>query len=408
MKTNKFFKFFAVAIFCWLSNTLTLFAVEQVADSTQFATAFNEMKTSGGGVIELTANITLRLALNDVYVLSSTAGNPIEINVGAFRINANGPGGATSDASPVLEVGDNMYIHGTATVLMANTRAKIRVAGGLVKTFTTTAGAAALQADQGWVYVTGGKVSVEASAPTTAFAVWGGNFMSVVITGGTIEAIGENTRALRISDGTASISNATITTNGNGSYALLSLGANAMTIGDNTTIITTSTNSTDAALVSGGATSKIIIPSTATNVSITSSIKYKLDNAAAAVLDLRPTLTISANPVDGSTMTYPNNNVTLTASGNESMALSGMYYAFGVNPTTSSLWIASGGTIQAPSASTVIKAAIGKNGTMDTNIFTFNYTVNDIPADAVVNISSFAELQTAYTNPKQDHRVQLK
>jgi hypothetical protein len=95
-------------------------------------------------------------------------------------------------------------------------------------------------------------------------------------------------------------------------------------------------------LVSGGATSKIIIPSTAANVSITSSIKYKLDNAAAAVLDLRGTLTITASPVSGSTLTYPNNNVTLTASGNESMALAGIYYSYATNPTTSNLNVSSG------------------------------------------------------------------
>ena len=396
MKKNNYIKKIALAIICSLS--LSVFAEPVlVGDSTQFATAFNNMKSSGGGVIELTANITLRLALNDVYELSTSAENPIEINTGAYRIIANGPGGATSEASPVLEIGDNMYVHGTAIVLQAMARAKVRVAGGEVKTVTTTGGIA-LEANQGWVYVTGGKVSVESPEGTLAFAVWAGNFMSIVVSGGTIEAVGDNTRALRISDGTATISDATITADGNGAYALLSLGANNMTIGDNTSITTTSTAGTDAALVGGGATSRIVIPSTASNVTITSSIKYKLDNTAAAVLDLRGPLTITANPVDGSTLTYPNNNVTLTAEGNESMALSGFYYNYGSNPTTSSLWAASGASIQAPSASTVIKAAIGKNGTMDSNIFTFNYTVNDIPADAVINISNFADLQTAYTN----------
>ena len=397
MKQNNYIKTIMLAIICSLSFSIFASPV-LVSDSTEFATAFNNMKTTGGGVIELTADITIRLALNDVYELNSTAGNAIEINTGTHKIIASGPGGATGDNSPVLEIGDNMYVHGTATVLQAIARAKVRVAGGEVKTITTTAGAAALEANQGWVYVTGGKVSVEASAPTTAFAVWAGNFMSIVVSGGTIEAVGDNTRALRISDGTTTITNATVTADGNGAYALLSLGANNMTIGDNTTISTTSSNGTDAALVGGGATSRIIIPSTADNVTITSSNKYKLDNSAAAVLDLRGPLTITANPVSGSTLTYPNNNVVFTASGNESMALAGIYYSYSANPSTSDLNIVSGGSILAPSESTTIKASIGKNGTMDSEIFTFTYTVNDIPADAVINISNFADLQTAYTN----------
>lgn len=396
MKKNNYIKKIALAIIYSLS--LSVFAEPVlVSDSTQFASAFNSMKVSGGGVIELTSDITIRLALNDVYELNSTSGNPIEINTGTYKIIAFGPGGVTSDASPVLEIGDNVYIHGTATVLQAMSRAKVRITGGEVKTVTTT-GAAAVEANQGWVYVTGGKVSVESPEGTFAFALWSGNYMSIVITGGTIEAVGDNTRAVRISDGTATISGATITAEGSNAYALLSLGANIMTIGDNTAITTSSTNGTDAALVGGGATSKIVIPSSASNVSITSSIKYKLDNTGAAVLDLRGSLSIIANPVNGSTLNYPDNNITLTAEGNESMALSGLYYSYGTNPTTSSLWAASGASIQAPSASTVIKAAIGKNGTMDSNIFTFNYTVNNIPADAVVNISNFTDLQNAYTS----------
>jgi hypothetical protein len=56
-----YFKLLALAIVCCLGTTA--FAQTQVTDSTSFATAFNVMKTSGGGTIEL---------LNDISFVIST------------------------------------------------------------------------------------------------------------------------------------------------------------------------------------------------------------------------------------------------------------------------------------------------------------------------------------------------
>jgi len=400
MKTN-YFKLFALAILCCISTTMyAVVPVTQVTDSTSFATAFNAMKIGGGGTIELMNDITLILAKLQTYALESDISNPIQINTKEFKIIPTGATGVATGDNANLQIGNYVDIYGTNVVLKSVNRAIIRVVGGSVKTYASfgVANAAAIWTSDAWVYVSGGTVSVEAAIPVgNNFAIYMTNNFTTVVTGGTISATGDNTRALNVGNGAATITGATITANGNGAYALLASGSNTMTISDNTTITTTSAGGTDAALVSDGTTSKITIASTVANVNITSSHKYKLDNAGGAVIDLRG-LTLSASPVDGSSLTYPSNNVTITATGNESSATCGIYYGYTVAPTTASPNIASGATVAASSATTVIKASIGKNGFIDTNVFTFNYTVSNLPAGLPIDVSTFADLLTAYTN----------
>jgi len=391
MKFYQHLKLAILAVLCFLWPNV--FAQIQVGDFASFDAAFQSMKTSGGGTIELTANITFQLAKDQIYSLASDAENPIQINTGSYSLISSGTGTTADNA--VLEVGDNVSIYGTSTVLLATSRGIVRVAGGSVKT-TATSGTnpAAVKADQGWVYVTGGKITVEVATSTLAFGVWSGNYMSIVITGGTIEAIGDGTRAVRISDGNATISGVTVTANGIGAYGLLSLGTNTMVIGNNTTVTTTSTDGSDAGIVSGGPSSRIYIPADAANVNITSSHKYKLDNADAEVLDFRG-VNLTANPPSGTEFVDPG-EVTLTAAGNESMALARIYYNYDASPTTSSSYIANGGTVPVFSAITTIKASIGKpDATYNNTVYTFTYTVQN-PGGPIM-VGSFNDLKNAYT-----------
>ncbi len=395
MRKTNYFKLFILAIICCLSTNA--FAQTLVGDFASFDAAFTSMKTSGGGTIQLTAPITIQLAAQTSYNLSTDASNPIEIDTQQFSIIVSGTN-ATAD-STILKIGDNMNIHGTSTVLANLNRGIIRITGGTISSTTTVSGTSTVYANSGWIFISGGTISMNATGVANAYAVNVINNFALVLRGGTISAIGDNTRALSLTDGVTPtpIYNATITANGIGAYGIQSLGGNSLTIGDNISITTTSTNSTDAALVGGGSTSKIIIPATVSNLTLTSSIKYKLDNAGSAVIDLR-NLTLTASPVDGSSLTYPSNNVTLTASGNESSATCGIYYGFTVAPTSASPNIASGASVAATSATTVLKASFGKNGFIDTNVFTFNYTVSGLPANLPVDVSTIADFQTAFTN----------
>ncbi|MDP4238251.1 MAG: chitobiase/beta-hexosaminidase C-terminal domain-containing protein [Bacteroidota bacterium] len=389
---------FLLAILCCLGTSLS---AQISVDSLRFRTVFDSLKTVGGGTMNLTTDMPVRMVAHQTYALESDVSNPIQINTNQFKIISIGDN-VTAD-STILRIGDNVSILGTSTVIANLNRGIIRINGGLIKSTTSISGTSAVIANAGWIYVSGGTISVEATGVTTACALNVLNSFSLVLRGGTISAFGDNTRALSLTDGVTNIANiikpfsgGTITASGNGAYGIQSLGVNSLTIGDNTTVTTTSTNGTDAALVGGGASSLIVIPSTSQNVNISSSISYKLDNTGAAVLDMRGA-TLTANPVDGSSLTYPTNNVVLTASGNASMAKASIYYSNVVNPTTTSPTIDSGGSVPANSASTIIKAAIGKNGYIDPTVYTFNYTVSGLPANLPINVSSLADLQAAYT-----------
>jgi len=398
MKKSFFYKFLFFAIGCCISTTV----VAQISvDSLRFKPVFDSLKTVGGGTINLTTDMPVRLAAHQTYALESDASNPIQINTNQFKIISIGDN-VTAD-STILSVGNNVSILGTSIVLTNLNRGILRVNGGLIKSVTSISGTSAILANAGWIYVSGGTISIEATGVTTAYALSVSNSFSLVLRGGTISAIGDNTRALSLTDAVTNPINilkpfagATILASGNSAYGIQSLGVNSLAIGDNTTITTTSSNNTDAALVGGGASSLIVIPSTSQNVNITSSNPYKLDNTGAGVLDMRGAV-LTANPADGTSLTYPANNVTLTASGNASMAKASIYFSNVVNPTTTSPTIASGGSIPANSPSTILKAVIGKNGFMDSNIYTFNYTVSGLPANLPISVSSLADLQSAYT-----------
>jgi len=394
MKKTNYFKLFALALTCCLSTTI--YAQTLVTDSLSFATAMADLQSptgstgGAGGVIQLNAPLTLR-PWKQTYLLASTAIAPIEINTQQFSITVSGTG--TTADSTILQIGNNLNIHGTSIVLTNLKNGIIRITGGLINSTTTISGTSTVLANAGWSYISGGTVTMNATGVTNAYAVSAVNNFPLVLRGGTISVVGDNTRALSLTDNVTPtpISGSTITASGIGAYAIQSLGVNSLTIGDNMTI--TTSGGSDAALVGGGSTSKIVIPSTASNVIITSSIPYKLDNAGSAVLDLRGTLSITANPVTGTTLATPG-NVVLTASGNASMALAGIYYTFDTNPTTASPNIASGGNAMAASATTTIKASIGKNGIIDGNVFTFVYTVTN--PSTTQYVSTPAGLLSAY------------
>ena len=73
---------------------------------------------------------------------------------------------------------------------------------------------------------------MNATGVANAYAVNVINNFSLVLRGGTISGVGDNTRALSLTDGVTPtpISGTTITANGNGAYAIQSLGGNSLTV----------------------------------------------------------------------------------------------------------------------------------------------------------------------------------
>jgi hypothetical protein len=378
-------------------------SAEISVDSLRFKTVFDSLKTVGGGTMSLTTDMPVRIAKSTTYALESDLSNPINIKANQFKIIAIGDG--TSADSCFLRVGNNVNISGTNIVLSDYKRGHIRIVGGSVTSNTTTPGSAAIFANDGWVFISGGTVSVNATGLTTgnyAFAVNTVNYMALSITGGTISATGDNTRAVTASDyGNGflkPISGATLTASGSGVYGLEVLGVSGtpMTIGNNLTINTSSTDGTDVAIVNSGSTSLLIIPATVSNLAISATTSFKQVNTSSVLFDLRG-VSITANPVTGSTLTYPSNNVALTATGNSTMTNAGIYYAYSATPTTVSPNITSGASVVAGAATVTIKASIGKLGFIDSNVYSFTYTVNNLPANTPINVTTFADLQAAYT-----------
>lgn len=402
MKKMNLFKTTVLSVLYCTSTMVS--AQTLVSNFDDFDAAFASMKSASGGTIELTANITIPIAAEETYSLSSTAGAPVIINVGTFAITGSGTGTTTDNA--VLEIGDNVSVLGSATLIKNTNRAMIRVTGGVLKTTTVAAGggnAAVINASAGWAYISGGTITMDASSITSgnAFVVYMANSYTLNITGGTIEGIGNGVRAVRISDGVANISGATISVSGN-AYALLSNGGNMMTVGDNTTI-----NAADNAfgLVSGGATSRLIIPATAENVTINSSNPYKLDNNNAALFDLRD-LVVTADPASGHIFTEAG-TVSFIVEG-ASAALANFYYDFTNSPTISSSNVK---TIAIPvtTDNTVIKVRLGKGSWIDSNEYTFIYndpftSVTDEESDSGLQISSLVD-NVLYINTLVDNIV---
>jgi hypothetical protein len=399
MKRNYFTLVVLIAL-CCLSSTI--YAATITVDSLRFKPVFDSLKTVGGGTISLSMDMPIRIAKSTTYTLESDASNPININTNQFKIISIGDG--TSADSCFLKIGNNVNITGSNLVITGFKRGHIRIAGGSVNCITTTTGASAISNNDGWIFMSGGTVSVNATglvAGNTASAIYDYNYMSLIVTGGTISATGDYTKGIVVADlGNGIVkplSGATINASGTKAYAIQQLGGGSpLIIGNNLTITTTSTDGTDAALVNGGATATMLIPSNVTNLNITSTTPYKLDNSAAVLIDFR-NVTLTPNPANNTAFVNPT-NVALTAAGNTTMAFGStkIYYSYGVTPTATSPSIANGGNILASSSTTTIIASIGAPvATYNTTIYTFTYTVQN--ATGAKMIATFADLQAAYT-----------
>lgn len=402
MKKTNYFKLLALAIIGCISMSISAQTVT-VGDSIRFMTVLDSMKLNGGGSIQLSASVKIPIIKNQTYGLESTAANPIQINTNQYSIIANGTG--TSADSCILRVGNYMTITGTGTVLSGIKRGHIRVVGGSVTSNTTTSGTSTIYNGDGWIYIWGGAVSVNATgltAGSSAAAVTAANYMSLSIMGGTISATGDYTRAVIGSDlGNGVIkplSNATINASGSNAYGIQTIGAGSdtpMIIGNNLTFNTTSTDATDAGIVNSGTTSIIIIPSTVTGLTFNSTTNYKVDNTSAALIDLRG-VTLTANPVSGA-LVNPT-DIVFTAAGNPSMAFAStkIYYNYSaVAPTSASSTIANGGTINVSAASNTITAIVGYPfSAYNATTYTFNYTVQN--AVGPIPITSFTGLKNAF------------
>jgi hypothetical protein len=370
-----------------------------VADFAGFDAAFQSMKTTGGGTINLTASITVPIAVSTTYSLSSDVANPITITTNAFTIIASSLGTGTTDQNQsVLEVGANVTIQGTQTVLQATAKSIVRVVGGVVQSTTTalsTGNPSVIYSDgSGNITISGGTISMDATTSGAAnnFAIYINNFMILTITGGTIQGTGTGGRTIRVgTSSTATISGATISAAGT-SYAILSNNSSIVTIGNNTTV---NADATSTALFCDGAASRLIIPGNATGVTINATVKYAATNGA-ATLDMR-NVTLTASPISGTALTDPT-NIVLTASGNESMALAGIYYNYDTAPTISSTNINSGGNVYAYAATNTIKACIGRAGYIDATVYTFTYTVQN--PEVITLIGTLQNLKDAYTASK--------
>lgn len=392
MKTFTHLKQIVLVAFCCFSS---LAIAQTSVTSDNFKSTFEAMKVGGGGSIILTEDVVISLGAGETYSLSSTVGNVININTQEFKIVASGTGTTADNA--ILEIGSNVNIEGTATVLTNLNRGKISIVGGSVKSVTTVNGASTLLGNAGWVYISGGTVSMEATGVANAYAVNQQNNFTIELTGGTISAVGDNTRALNLMDGVTpnlAISNVTISATGAGAYGIQSLGGNKLVIGNNVSVTTSSTDNSDVGLFSNGTTSSIVIPSSSTGVSISSSAKF-MASATGTIIDYRG-LTLSANPLSGAAFTDPT-DVTLTASGNESATLGAfkIYYNIGAAPTSTSSTVANGGKVTANQATTKIIASIGEPNANNTVTYTFTYTVQNASGPKL--ITSYADLKTAYT-----------
>ena len=402
MKKTNYFKLFALAIISCISMSMSAQTVT-VGDSIRFMTVLDSMKINGGGSIQLSASVKIPIAKNTTYGLESTASNPIQINTNQFSIIANGDG--TSADSCILRIGNYMTITGTGTVISGLKRGHIRVVGGSVSSNTTTTGTSTIYNGDGWIYIWGGTVSVNATgltAGSSAAAVTAANYMAISIMGGTISASGDYTRAIvgyDIGNGVVKpLSNATINASGSNAYGIQTIGGGTSTpmiIGNNLTFNTTSIDATDAGIVNSGTSSVIIIPSTVTGLTFHSTTNYKIDNSTAVLLDLRG-VTLTANPVSGA-LVNPT-NVVFTAAGNASMAFAStkIYYNYSaVAPTTASSSIVNGGTINVSAATNTITAIVGYPfSPYNATTYTFTYTVQN--AVGPTPITSFTGLKNAF------------
>ena len=408
MKTFTFLKQALLVLFCGVSSL----AMAQTNVSTfggvdGFDAVFQDMKTSGGGTINLTANITVPLTTDQVYSISSTAGNTIIINAGANRFIANGQNSAATivATNAFLEVGDNVEIYGTGTQLISTSnRGSIRIAGGLVKSAPTANASTVLYTEgNGFIEITGGKVSMDATGrggnPTVMNLL---SSMQLNVTGGTIEYIntGGNigARILRIAgNSTANLSNVTFDIQDNGTTAYVLYAHNTggkINIGSGVTI---DAPKSTAFYADNHAGAIITIEAGATDLVVNAATEYGLGTNG-AIFDLTNPFTISASQTSGHEFAAPD-AVTFTLQNGDAALASrtNIYYTLdGSEPTGTSFFIASGGTIGVNESGT-IKVQPGKNGQLIGTSQTFDYTVQTVdPAHPVTMVADFAGLKDAF------------
>lgn len=386
---------------------LSVSAQESAGDFASFDAAFQSLKTSGGGTIELTANITIDIEKDAVYSLSSDAANPIVINVGAFTIIANGPDGSTNATvdgnNAILEIGDNVSILGTATVITVAKKSIVKVIGGLIQctSVDATAGNAVYSNGGGKIWITGGTIAVDATngGGGNPFALYVNNYMNLTIEGGIITAKGKaGVRTIRVgTNSTATISGATVSVE-DGGIAVLSNGGSNLIIGDNTTVNAVGDLST--ALNSDGAASSLIISRNASNVTISASQgKSYVSTNSGGIYDLRD-LALTPSPANGNVFPTPG-NITVTASGaSAEEAPTYFYYVAGNapvgSPTVAADNIAAGSDMSINYTDTYLKIRLGKGNWIDDEEISLHYKVTTV--SSVVYVNSFSELQNAYIN----------
>ncbi len=418
MKKINLLSIVTVIMLLWSMN---MNAQMEVGTFTEFDAALTTLKgTPGGGSILLKNNITIDIAKDDVYSLSSIAGNPITIQTDTFTITANGNNAGLDIASTnaILEVGDNMKITGGATLLTPLGRATIKVIGGEIacvavefdRTTNLLVPAAIYSTGGGRIWVTDGIVSVFVPAGLAAnkvnanpFAIYVNNYMDLTIEGGTISGGGKaGVRTIRVgTNSTANISGASISIDDLGGIAVLCNGSSIMKIGSNTAV-TASGSST--ALNSDGASTALVINRNASNVTIIATAgKSYVSSTSGGLFDLRDlALVITPSVADPGFYTFPTpSTVAVTATGaSATEAPPYFYYNIGNSPVASPTSV-SGNQVAGASSTiginftdTYLKIRLGKGNWIDDVEIPLHYKVTTV--SSTVYVAGFNQLVAAY------------
>ncbi|MCL2649762.1 MAG: T9SS type A sorting domain-containing protein [Candidatus Azobacteroides sp.] len=402
-KKNFLFSLVTATMLLWGMNVS---AQTQVADFAGFDAAFQTMKTSGGGTIELTDNITINIDQNSVYDLSSDAADPIIINTGTFTINASTTATGTVDANnAILQIGDNVIINGKATVITIPNKTIVKVIGGEVNCSGATASRTISTDGGGKIWITGGKVTMDAtdSSVGNPFAIYTNNYMVLTIEGGTISGKGKaGVRTVRVgTSSTATISGADISIDDLGGFAIFAGTSGQITIGSNTTV---TASGTSYALNADAAGSVVVISRDAVNTTITAPANrsYYSTNSG-GVFDLRDlALVVTPSVADPGIYTFPTpGTITVTATGaSATQAPPYFFYTIGnapvASPTTGSAnqQAVATNTIGINFSDTYLKIRFGKGAWIDDAEIPLHYQVTTL--SSIVYVSTLAELQAAY------------
>lgn len=393
---KKIYLFFAFVLSALLTGTIT--AQTQVADFTQFDAAYTTLKaTAGGGTIELTANVEIGTGVLGEYKMESTPANPITVNCGTFKLTSKGSGNSVDPNAFYFTIGANITITGIGDVVIDNSnRGKIKVAGGTVTAESNGNDGAlnkgvAISGGAGWVVIESGTVETKVNKGIAVNSI---NSFPAQITGGTIKASADEATAY-VGNGTPgdnpNITGATFIAAGVKATAISTLGGRKITLGDNVTIQTSSSDNSDIGLKSAGA-GYIVIYEDAQNFALTSSKKYSIGAATSTILNFKE-CSITGNVTPGA---YDDPfDLTLTLTATDPTAVM-RYTVDGSNPTIESP--VTGSLFRVSKSTQNLKVCIEKNGAVSQTVYSFTYTINndDDPAYPVFGISSFQDLKDAY------------